>query len=299
VVKTVGEEGTGLGLAARFRRLMREPLIHFFLFAGLFLGAYQLLTGEAREPADIIVVSGERIEQFSLLLSKSLQRPPTEQELKAAIDDYVKEEIYYREAVKLGLDQDDTVIRRRLRQKMEFLGDAMADQVNPSEAELESYFRAHTDRFATEPELAFQQVFLSSARHGKEAAAEADGLLTRLRSEQAGDFTLLGDSTTLPAEMPLTPLSGIVALFGAEFGAALSGFEIGDWSGPIETSFGLHIVRITERKEGAVPDFAAVRDEVAREWMYAKRRELEDMRFAAYLKKYQVKILVSEPAPAP
>jgi parvulin-like peptidyl-prolyl isomerase len=273
--------------------------VHFLLFAVLLLAFHHLITGSQQKTTDAIGVTAAKILQILLLLARTLQRAPTPDETKFAIDDYVKEEIYNREAIKLGLDRDYTVIRRRLRQKMEFLGDAAAEQIEPTEAELQRWFDAHKNRFAEEPSLAFQQVFVSTAQRGDAAAAEARALLERLRSEPELDFRQLGDPTTLPSEVPLAPASAISLQFGPDFSATLEQLETGAWAGPIATSFGLHLVRVEQRKGGAVPNFAAVRTDVAREWAYAKRQELEEARFAEYLKKYQVKILAGALGDAP
>lgn len=288
-------EGTHKGL----KSLLTEPLVHFLLVAALFLGVYQFASRAETESAEVILVTGERIEQIQQLLAKGLLRPPTEQEVKLAIDDYVKEEIYYREAIELGLDRDDTVIRRRLRQKMEFLADVETIEEKPTDEQLRAYWAAHKEKFKEDPRLAFQHVFISSAGGAELASGRAQGLRDRLNADPTLDFGSLGDRTALPSEMPPTPVSSISAVFGAKFAASLEKLENTSWMGPITTSFGLHIVRVTDRTSGTGAEFSSVRDRVAREWAYAKRQELEDARFAAYLKKYRVQIQMSDTGGTP
>ena len=285
-------ERTSSRLLRGARAAAREPIVVFLIFGALFLGAYQVVAGHDAGPSEEIVVSAEQIEQFHNLLAQSLQRPPTEQEVKFAIDDFVKEEIYYREAKKLGLDQDDTVIRRRLRQKMEFLGDVAAEQIKPTDAELQSYLAANKEKFAGEPSFAFQQVFLSADRRGGADCGDADAALRSLQGNP--DLPIAGDPSSLPPDMPLTGISDISAIFGGEFAAALQGLKPGIWAGPVTTPFGLHLVRVIERKEGTAPDLASVRADVEREWAYARRQELEEARFAEYLKTYKVRIMISK-----
>ena len=128
-------------------RVLREPLTHFIGLALAIFLLYGVVSRSAEPKADEIIVTSAKIEQLGSLFTKTWQRPPSAQELKGLIDDYVKEEIYNREALLLGLDRDDTVIRRRLRQKMEFLVDAEVDAITPTDAELEVYLKANADQF--------------------------------------------------------------------------------------------------------------------------------------------------------
>ena len=141
------------------------------------------------------------------MFAKTWQRPPSAPELKALIDDSVKEEIYVREALALGLDKDDTVIRRRLRQKMEFMGDMGAEALTPTEADLQAYLQANPAKFALEPEIAFQQVLLNPDQHRDRIAQDAEVVLASLRSASAPDPRRLGDASLLPPELPLTDLA--------------------------------------------------------------------------------------------
>ena len=130
--------------AAALRRLLKEPLIRFAVLGLLIFAVNGLVNRAASPPPDKIVVTSPKIEQLASLFANTWQRPPSAAELKGLIDDYVKEEIYVREAVKLGIDQDDSVIRRRLRQKMEFFDDDLANSLAPTDDELETYLRTHS-----------------------------------------------------------------------------------------------------------------------------------------------------------
>jgi hypothetical protein len=274
-----------------FGRALKEPLIHFAALALAIFGAYYLLKPSRGESsADQIVVTAPKIGQLAAVFAKTWQRPPMPQELKGLIDDDVKEEIYVREALALGLDKDDTVIRRRLRQKMEFLNDADADALTPSEADLQAYLMAHADKFALDPAAAFQQVFLNPDQHRDTIAQDADAILQTLRANPSLDSTTLGDVSLLPSEMPLTDKATIDKTFGPEFAEAVSKAETGQWTGPLASSFGLHVVRITETKPGRLPALGEVHDALAREWSNEKRKQLEDARLNGLLKRYRVTI---------
>lgn len=271
------------------KRVLREPLVHFLALALLIFAAHGLLSGGADTP-DEIVVSAPKVEQMATVFTKTWQRPPTADELKGMIDDYVKEEILVRQALELGLDRDDTVVRRRLRQKMEFLNTADAAPVTATEPELEAYLQANPAAFGTDPKLAFQQVFLNPGRHGDTIDDDAAALLDQLRSTAAADPASLGDASLLPSAVPLTGKMSIDQIFGGDFAAALEKAPLGQWTGPVTSSFGLHLVRVSEHAPRQIPQLEDVRDAVAREWSNAKRTELEKQRFAELLARYQVSV---------
>ncbi|NVD41937.1 peptidyl-prolyl cis-trans isomerase [Ensifer sp. HO-A22] len=265
---------------------MREPLLHFLALALLIFAANGLLGGNAKAP-DEIVVTAAKIEQMAALFDKTWQRSPTAGELKGMIDDYIKEEILVRQALELGLDRDDAIVRRRLRQKMEFLS---ADPVTATNPELEDYLEANPAAFATDTKLAFEQVFLNPTRHGKTIAEDAAALLANLRSNDTADPASLGDVSLLPAVVQLTSRSAIDQFFGGSLAEGLEKAPLGQWTGPIASSFGLHLVRVSKHEPGRMPKLEDVRDDVAREWGNAKRAELERQRFAELLARYQISV---------
>ena len=274
-----------------FRRLLREPLIHFAALALLIFAAYFALTPRSHQTrAEGITVTAAKIDQLAAVFARTWQRPPSPEELKGLIDDHVKEEIYVREALTLGLDRDDTVIRRRLRQKMEFMTDADVDALIPSDAELAAYLARHPERFAFDPLIAFKQVFLSPDRRGDAITADADTLLERARADPAADLAMLGDASLLPAEMPPSTQASISGVFGPDFADAVARAEPGAWTGPVVSAFGLHLVQVTERRPGRAPQLAEIRDAVLREWSNDQRVVLEDQRVKAMLDRYRVTI---------
>jgi PPIC-type PPIASE domain len=279
------------------KHVLKEPLFHFAVMALAIFAAYHLLTPSRGEsPADQIVVTAPKIQQLAAVFAKTWQRPPTPRELKALIDDNVKEEIYVREAVALGLDKDDTVIRRRLRQKMEFLNDADADALTPSDGDLQAYLKTHVDKFELDPAAAIQQVFLNPDQRRDAIAGDADAILRTLRANPSLDPSTMGDVSLLPNEMPLTDRTTIDRTFGHEFSEAVSKAETGQWIGPIASGFGLHVIRVTQSRAGRLSALGEVRDAVAREWSNEKRKQLDDARLNALLKRYRV---TTETAPVP
>jgi hypothetical protein len=272
------------------KRVLREPLVHFLALALLIFAGYGLLGADTDDKPDTIVVTASKIEQMATVFTKTWQRPPTAEELKGLIDDHVKEEILVHQALDLGLDRDDTVVRRRLRQKMEFLNAADAESLTATDAELDAYLKANAAAFEIDPMLAFQQVFLNPQRRGDTIAQDAASVLEALLTNPATDRALFGDPTLLPPDLPLSGKTSIGQTFGADFAEDLNKAPLGQWSGPVDSAFGLHLIRVTERVAGRVPALDEVRDAVAREWTNAKRAELERQRFADLLKRYVVSI---------
>ncbi|PDT04498.1 hypothetical protein CO666_09690 [Rhizobium chutanense] len=269
---------------------MSEPLVHFLLLAlAIFVGYRVLGAGLGDKPGNI-VVTAPKIEQMATVFTKSRQRPPTAEELKALIDDYVKEEVLVRGALALGLDRDDTVVRRRLRQKMEFLDAAAAEVLTPTDADLQAYLQVNAAMFEIDPMLAFQQVFFNPQRHGDATARDAGSALEALQADPAANLAFLGDPTLLPPDLPLASKTSIGQTFGAEFTEELDKTPLDRWTGPIASGFGLHLIRVSKRVPGRVPALEEVRSAVAREWTNTKREELEGQRFAELFKHYTVSI---------
>jgi len=273
------------------KKLLREPLLHFLLLgAGLF-GAYAVLNRNQPAAPNEILVSAGQIETLAATFSKVWQRPPTAQELKGQIDQYVKEEMLSREAIALGLDKNDTVIRRRLQQKMEFIAEDFAAASDPTEAELADYLAKHPDQFAEEPRFTFRQVFLSSDTRGDRLRADANQLLADLKKQGTdADIAELGDSSLLPQDLADASRRSVVAQFGSDFANALAKLNSGEWGGPLQSGYGVHLVFVSQRTERRMPALAEVREQVKRELMNewrqaANRRFLDEL-----LNKYQVVI---------
>jgi hypothetical protein len=251
------------------------------------------LDAGTRVPADApekIVVSSATVEQLANLFERTWQRPPTPHEIDGLIDDHVREEVFYREAKKLGLDQNDLVIRRRLRAKMEFIDDNSAALAAPSDAELERYMADNRSLFEIEPRFAFRQIFLDAKSRGATAKQAATQLLAQINADPALDTSSLGDPTLLPPEIALTAKSRIAREFGAPFAAAIALPPQAEWTGPVESAYGTHLVLVTLSEPGRLPALAQARDVVLREWTNARRAELLEANYARHLARYSVTV---------
>jgi hypothetical protein len=272
------------------RQVLKEPLFHFLVLALVIFAVHGLIVGETEPAPESIVVTAPKIEQMATLFTKTWQRPPTADELKGLIDDHVKEEILVRQALKLGLDKDDAVVRRRLRQKMEFLHAAEAEVMEATEAELQAYLAANPDAFAIDSMTAFEQVFLSPQRRGDTIEQDAGSILEVLLTDPAADRTTLGDPTLLPPGLPLADKRSIAQTFGSDFAEAVTSVPPGLWTGPVASGFGMHLVRVTERVPARTPRLEEVREAVAREWTNDRRKQIEERRLAELVKGYTVTI---------
>lgn len=275
---------------AELKSVLREPLVQFLLLGGLLFLVFEWRGTSGGPGSTRIVVSRGQVEHLASGFARTWQRAPNEAELKGLVDEYVKEEIATREAAALGLDLDDAVIRRRLRQKLEFLVEETTVPAPPTDAQIQAWASAHPDAFGAEPRLSFRQVYVSRDRRGAGAArAEAEALLLRLR---AGGPRIptdgLGDPTLLPAEGPLGPLREVSRSFGEDFARKLVAMEPGQWTGPVESSYGLHLVLVRERVAATSPDLATMRPLVERELAAERRKRDLQSYYERMLRKYTV-----------
>jgi uncharacterized coiled-coil protein SlyX len=269
---------------------LREPLLQFLVIGALLFLAFQWWGGGGSASSRIVITPGE-IDSIVTGFTRTWQRPPTEQELKAQLDERVREEIAAREATAMGLDRDDTIIRRRLRQKFEFLTESGLDARAPTDAQLQAWLAAHSDLFRSEPELAFRQVYLSPERRGARLESDAHELLAQLsKSGPDVEIDKLGDTLMLPQELGRTTQAEVARTFGDGFAEAILKVEPGRWVGPVRSGYGLHLVLVREREAARNPTLAEVRPQVEREFTADRQRRELDALYARLLQRYQVMI---------
>lgn len=282
------------------KNLLREPLLHFLLLGVAIFVAYGVVSKRTGAELGKIVITHGQIENLAAGFTKAWHRPPTPEELTGLIQDRVREEIYSREAMALGLDKDDTIIRRRLRQKMEFISDDLAAQAEPSDADLEGYLKAHADKFRTDQRFSFRHVYLQPQKHGDHLASDAAQLLEKLK--QAGDtadISSLGDSFLLGSAFDAESAADVAKQFGEKFATKLGEVPVGQWQGPVESGYGVHLVQVSERTEGRMPTLGDVRDVVRREWENTRRLEANEKFYQELRKRYAVTIEEQKPVAEP
>lgn len=272
------------------RRLAGEPLVHFLVLGCLLFVLYGVPVNPEQSADRTIDVTPARIEQLADGFQRTWQRPPTETELEGLVDDFILEEVSCREALAMGLDRDDTVIRRRLRQKFEFLTEDAVGVAEPTEADLRAFLESNPDRFGIEPRVGFRQIYVNPDGREEEAREEALSLLSSLEKGAIGDPRELGDSLLLDHEYSDFTARDIRRTFGEEFTAQLLEVEPGRWTGPLKSGYGYHLVRVLDRTEGRMPALSEVRAEVEREWHDRRRREQRETFRAKMLERYEISI---------
>ena len=275
------------------RALLREPLLHFLVLGGLLFVLFGLTQGPEQEGTRQIRVTAAQVEQLAAQFSRTWMRPPTYEELAGLIERHIRGEVFYREALAMGLDQDDPYVRNRLGQKLEFLLDDLSAETAPSDETLAQYIQGHTERYQAPARVSFQQVYLNPDRH-PQPDTEATRLLERLRA--GADPAGLGDVTLLEQAFNDASQTEIARQFGAAFAAALLELDQGQWLGPIPSGLGAHLVRVGDRQPARLPTLAEVRPQVLRDWQDERRREQKEQAYARLRQRYEILV---EPADSP
>ena len=263
--------------------------MHFLALGSLVFFLFHLTTDRGETRDGKIVVTRGKVEQLVTGFSRTWQRLPTQEELDGLVEDSIREEVLYREALAMRLDKDDTIVRRRMRQKLEFLTEDTAAAAPSTDADLQGWLDKHPDKFRVEPTLAFSQVYFKAGPTGDNASAAASKVLAQLDS--AGESVAaaeLGDTTMLPHQFPLSRVDEIASVFGDEFARRIAQLEGGRWIGPIQSGYGWHIVYVSERTEGRPKPLSEVEDAVLREWLAARRKEIIDATYSKMREKYAV-----------
>lgn len=268
----------------------KEPLFHFLALGAVIFFAYGLVAEKGSAENEIFISRGQQ-ENLVNTFSRTWQRLPTPAEYQGLLKDYIRQEIAYRQSREMGLDQDDIVIRRRLRQKMEMLAEDVAGLVPPTEEDLQAYLDGNTESFMIEPRMTLQQVYFSTDRRGDRAAADALKALEVISNQGAMAGTdALGDPLPLPAVLDDAGESEIARLFGSVFVEGLRSVETGRWAGPVASGFGLHLVLVTDRVDGRAPVLDEVRPEVQRELMSQRRQDSVDGLYEKLAENYSIEI---------
>lgn len=242
-------------------KLLREPLLHFLLIGAALFVVFGMVDNNPQGASDNkIVVSAGRIEQLNNIFAKTWRRPASADELKGLIDDYVLEEIYYRQAVAMGIDRDDTVIRRRLRQKFEFLTGDLTAPADPSDDDLARYLTSNPEKFRRDSVYSFEQVYFAQDN------VEDDELIEKALAELRSGSTVEYGSGLVPVYFDAAPARIVDSTFGSGFAMSLDALPLGEWHGPVQSGLGNHLIRIDARHAGEIPELDEIRSLLAREW---------------------------------
>ena len=265
------------------RRLVREPLVHF-LGGALLIFAFFWATGADRDPADYAINIDETdIDRLAADWERNFRRAPSQQELDSLIDQEIAEEIYYREALRLGLDRNDAVIRRRLFTKMRFIDGENTENPAPTDAMLQQWMDKHPGKYSLSPLYDFEQIYL-----GRIGAAAASDIIDRL--QRGGDPAAFAQSLSLPMARERVSRAEISRQFGDRFAEQVAALEPGGWSGPIASGFGLHAVMVTAKRPGQKARLDEVRQRVANDWHADRQAAEKEKALSRYRVQYDITV---------
>ena len=274
-------------------RFFREPLIHFLVIGAAIFAIYGFLDQQDTEEQEraVTITAGE-IGWLTDSWKKRWNRPPTAEEREGIINQYLKEMILYREAVAMGLDQNDIIIRRRMAQKLEFLTQDLISPQPPTEDELRTYFEEHMDRYQPPDLITITHVFFDPDKRGDRTLKDAETIKAELiaSKEPPQDASAYGDPFMLQSYYPERSQDELAKLFGGEFAQSVFALEPERWHGPVLSGYGTHLVYVHDRQEMAPPAFAEAQEQVRQDWENDKRKQLNDQYIASLMGRYDVTI---------
>lgn len=272
-------------------RIVREPLVHFLALGVLVFALHAALAGDAggTSPKQITVTAAD-VEQLKALWSKQWQRPPTAEELDRLIEDSIRERVLYREALALGLDRNDTILRRRLAQKMEFLITDLSVPARPRDEDLRAFHRERAELYVEPSRISFQHVYFNPDQRGERIELEAQAALETLQRLGADGVApeAYGDRFMLPTLYDRTSVESIARDFGRDFAVALEQLSPGGWQGPIASGYGVHLVHVRAREAARQRAFEEVRQQVENDYLFERRREANDAVYRKLRESYEI-----------
>jgi hypothetical protein len=277
------------------KRCLREPLLHFLIAGFALFALYGGFNGTtANQDPQRIEITADDIQRIEISWRARWQRPPTDQQLQGMLDEYVREEILYREALKLGLEKGDTIIRRRLAQKMDFLAEDVASLREPAPGELEAWYNLYQERYVPPPLATFHHVFFAADKYGVDTQAQANAALAGLtdRNSAAGDAFMFNSAYAEQSQ------DQVARVFGSTFATTLFQQASGRWVGPLQSGFGWHLVWIDALAKSPAPPFETVAGQIKSDWLSERRSELKRSNFDALKARYEVVVMMPTSANA-
>ncbi len=268
--------------------LLREPLFHFLLIgAAIFLLFSQINTTEDENDQQIIITKA-KIESLENAFIKAKGRQPSAEEMKQQLEYDIREQVLYREAMAMGLDKDDMIIRRRLSQKMKYLFDDLSAVAKPSEEELKKFVSDYPSKFTKPATISFSQVYLDPSEHGDRLEIDSKNLLEELRTTSVKDTIDFGDRSLLPYDFTNERRSDITSMFGKAFTKQAFSSPINAWEGPFASAYGMHLIYIHARTDDRLPSLSEIRERVEREWISFKQREANEIFYQSLSQRYEI-----------
>lgn len=269
--------------------LIREPLLHFLLIgAGLFILFNQI--GEPTIEADRrIIITQSDLDFLATSWLRSTGRPAAALEREQQLEHYIREQVLSREAMAMGLDKNDAIVRRRLAKKMEYLFNDLSFIPEPTETELSNFLSEHTSKFTRPADITFTQIFFDPDQRDKKTGEDAEKLLEQLKETTADVDTIdMGDRSLLPYNLTNARKNEITSIFGEEFSNQAFTLPVASWQGPIISEYGIHLIYINSRTEARLPPHTEIRERVANEWRTMKKHTINEIFYQSLLQRYEI-----------
>ena len=274
-------------------KLLRDPLLHFLVLGTLLFVIYYAMNppGEAVAENQIRVTQGD-VDRLRQAFQKQRQYPPTPQELQGLVQAHLKEEVLYREALAMGLDKDDAIVRRRMAQKLEFLITDVTVPDDVDDSQLKAFYEENAADYMRSTSLSFRHIYFSPDRRGERLLDEARAALQTLQSTQAGLMAAddMGDRSMLEAHFRQKSTTEISRIFGNEFANEIVTLTPGSWQGPIRSGYGVHLVFVYEREAASRHAFAAVRERIKTDYQFALRQSRNEEVLEKLKSRYEIVI---------
>lgn len=267
----------------RLVKIIKEPILLFLLLGLVMFWVYTFLVGFIDKAERQILVTEAQVKMLNETFQKTWNRPPTDSEIEAQIENLIKDEVFFREAVAMGLDKSDPAVKRRLRQIIELMMDDLA-VVYPSEDQLTRYLLEHPDKFQEDATISFQHVYFPIDRK-----QDAENHLDKLKNNLPLDETSISSLSLIPGVFRDEPQFSIQRQFGENFAQEVFKLDKASWQGPVESAYGWHLVFISEIIPGYIPDLEDIWDEVEREWSLELRNEKKEQQYQKMKSQYEVK----------
>lgn len=274
------------------KRFLRDPLLHFLLIGGALFILYSLQNDDKEtDNSHRIVISKAQIDHLSAYWEKRWLRPPTREELDGIIEKKIQEEVYYREALAMGLDNNDSIIRRRLAQKVRFMLSDIIPQTEPTDAQLKAFLDDNMEKFMLPASISFKQIYFNADKRGVKAHNVAVNLLTNLnQTGSPADIAHYGDNFMFAQQYDHLSETDVIRIFGEEFARKLFSLPAGQWQGPIASAYGLHLVLVDNRNTPEKPDMDVIYARVHTRWLDEQRRLHNESLYKNLRQQYDVVI---------
>ncbi len=270
------------------KKLLKEPFLHFILIGAAMFLLYGLVN-EKRDSINTIVINDFDVSSIISKWEMQWKRPPNEKELQSLINLNIKQEVFYQEALKMNLDHNDEIIKRRLAQKMQFLSNDIAAMIEPTDEVLQEYFQKNKEKYLTPPSYSLYQITFSPDKR-KDNYKDALETLKQFPDATFDEMKNWGD--TLPFNYYLENVNAneLGLQLGSKFSASLKDQELNKWAGPVLSGFGYHLVYITDKTEPQLPPYESIKKSILRDFEYDNQKEIDEAIYKELKKKYNVEI---------